>query len=110
MLAPCPNSCSLVQTSCPFLTIHEDATKILMISAREHSVYSRWDKTHHRALSPYGRAMADAVRAHLRKSQQKARVLMLGLGGGGRVARRLRRALRLSRDRPGARRDGGGHR
>ena len=66
----------------PLLTIHEDATKILMISAREHRVYSRWDKTHHRALSPYGRAMADAVRAHLRKSQQKARVLMLGLGGG----------------------------
>lgn len=25
-LAPCPNSCSLVQTSCPFLTIHEDAS------------------------------------------------------------------------------------
>lgn len=26
VLAPCPNSCSLVQTSCPFLTIHEDAS------------------------------------------------------------------------------------
>ena len=42
----------------------------------------RWDKTHHRALSPYGRAMADAVRAHVLPPHQSARVLMLGLGGG----------------------------
>ena len=50
----------------PELTISEDSSRILMISAREHRVYSRWDKTNHRALSPYGRAMADAVRARSR--------------------------------------------
>ena len=102
----------------PELTISEDSNRILMISAREHRVYSRcastpptlgrwppalcavtppshseahgssrarmyrWDKTNHRALSPYGRAMADAVRAHALPPRQSARVLMLGLGGG----------------------------
>lgn len=66
----------------PELTISEDSSRILMISAREHRVYSRWDKTNHRALSPYGRAMADAVRAHALPPLQRARVLMLGLGGG----------------------------
>ena len=66
----------------PELTISEDSSRILMISPREHRVYSRWDKTNHRALSPYGRAMADAVRAHALPPLQRARVLMLGLGGG----------------------------
>ena len=66
----------------PKLTISEDSSRILMISPREHRVYSRWDKTNHRALSPYGRAMADAVRAHALPPLQRARVLMLGLGGG----------------------------
>ena len=93
----------------PELTISEDSSRILMISAREHRVYSRcastlptrggwpsalcavtlprarmfrWDKINHRALSPYGRAMADAVRAHVLPSHQRPRVLMLGLGGG----------------------------
>ena len=66
----------------PALSINEDSGRILMISAREHRVYSRWDKTNHRALSPYGRDMADAVRAHALPPLQRARVLMLGLGGG----------------------------
>ena len=26
VVAACPGSCSLVQTSCPFITIHEDAS------------------------------------------------------------------------------------
>ena len=62
------------------LKIVEASDRILMLSPAANRIYSRWDKIKHEALSPYGRACAEAVRRA--PLPARARVLMLGLGGG----------------------------